>query len=242
MIIKNDLSSFLYSKLGFFKVVSITGAGGKTTLLNLLGRIFGLKNEKVMLTTTTHLAKNCIYSADEIITGPLTYNGSNSVLYISTDTENPNKYKSPGEKFISNFSKYFNHTFIEADGSNTLPLKYHSEKDPVIISDSQFLLSIIGLDGFAKRIDDVMHNADKYFDDFPDRKCRRVDFCDYLNLINSKDGAFKGANRRKSILFLNKIDLIDDVNLLKRLVDFSNQTGCILSSFEKNYYISDNII
>lgn len=240
MLVRQKLSDYLKPATRFYNTISITGAGGKTTILNYIGKMWADEGKKIMLTTTTHLAKNVKYSAEEIIKGPLSYNGANSVLYIADDDVNPEKYKTPGVENIDKLSRYFDKVIIEADGSAGLSLKYHSEKDPVIIQKNQFTFCVLGLNALGEKIEDNMHSYQSYFQEFPSRSGGRVELIDFENLFYSKQGVLKGVGNSKAIFVLNQADTIEDMTLLKKIINFAASVDALVTSFEKNIVFTDS--
>lgn len=239
MLIRQELSSFLLSTTRFCHKISITGAGGKTTLLNLFSSIYKPLGNKIMLTTTTHLAKDVKYNVDKVVMSLLDYDGEKSILYVNED-EDSSKYKSPGEKNIANLSRYFDKVIIEADGSASLPLKYHREKDPVIIPQTSWNFSILGLDCFSENIEDVMFSNDLYFQEFPFRRGKRAELIDIENLYYSPNGVLKGLDRQKTTILLNKADTITDMSFLKKIISFAEKIGAVVTSFEKGVIFCDS--
>ena len=124
-------------------VVSITGAGGKTSTLKALGQYCREKGLSVLLTTTTKIQspKTFDYDADYAFTDEgdaLLHEPEKgqSVFYAQRALMDPKKLVSPRLDVLSLLIKRYDVTIIEADGAKGLPLKYHSDRDPVIVDET----------------------------------------------------------------------------------------------------------
>lgn len=131
-------------------VVSITGGGGKTSFMTEFGSYLRDCGYSVLLTTTTKIAgpKNHDYKTDYIfdserILGYQSMKGR-SALYAERSFD-VKKWISPRLEILSLLVPRFDVILIEADGSRGLPIKYHTERDPVIIPETDAVIGIIGL-------------------------------------------------------------------------------------------------
>ena len=131
-------------------VVSITGGGGKTSFMTEFGSYLRASGYSVLLTTTTKIAgpKNHDYKTDDIFDSEsiLGYESrkGRSALYAERSFD-VKKWCSPRLEILSILVPRFDVILIEADGSRGLPIKYHTERDPVIISETDAVIGIVGL-------------------------------------------------------------------------------------------------
>lgn len=184
-------------------VVSITGAGGKTSTLKALGQYYRKKGLSVLLTTTTKIQspKTFDYDADYAFTDEgdaLQHEPEKgqSVFYAQRALMDPKKLVSPRPDVLSLLIKRYDVTIIEADGAKGLPLKYHSDRDPVIVDETTAVLAIMGASSYGDTVDNSCFGCESI---------APVDMKFINYLIKDDQGALKGM-RERSLLFINQAD------------------------------------
>lgn len=206
------------------EVVSLVGAGGKTTLMFRLARELFLNGKNVVTTTTTKILE------------PVS--GETNFLFISPDEE---KIKD----FVrTHLNQYHHVTFaqgrlgagklkgispnlidelwnlpnldtiiVEADGAAGRPLKAPREGEPVIPSSTTLVVAILGVDAMGREL-----NEKNVFQ--PERvgKITGVPLGEKMKgeamalLVIHSQGLFKGApSSSRGVVFLNKVDIPDGV-------------------------------
>ncbi len=196
--------------------ISITGGGGKTSLLSLLGRHFADKGLSVLITTTTRVMSPHLhdYGVDEIYEGEdillSDTKKGHVVFYAEHSTMDMKKWLSPRTEILTVLADRFDVVIAEADGSRGLPLKIHTERDPVIHPRTTACCGVMGLWGCGTKI---------YSSVFGDGRDGVIND-DYLQWYFSTDeGLSKGMQGHKAFI-LNGGDLvskalIEDVLSLK---------------------------
>ena len=188
-------NEFLRPSLSFFlrssNVISISGSGGKTSLLIALGNYFYNQGEKVLLTTTTHLGRDIDYGDAD--------------LFVELGERN--RYKCPGEDKIKAKIKDYDRVLIEADGSRRLPLKYHTLRDPVVIDETTSTLSVVGLSALRMPIKDVLFGYEDYYADTKDSS-EIVTLDTIERLITLEKGVRKDMKGSHSFIVLNQADTL----------------------------------
>jgi len=198
-------------------VVSIVGAGGKTTLLNYLSNKYSGDNSVLMTTTTKiFIPLNYDYLYNNIkfldtVSLPL----KNSLYVVAPKYKD--KLSSLPMKDLKTLIKYFDYTFVEADGSRMKPLKGWNESEPVICDDTTITIGVVDLTHIGKRIDKkIIHRIELF--------CRLVDkkegdiltIDDYIKIILEKEGLFKNSKGKK-IIYFSKVDLMEDLKIIKKI-------------------------
>lgn len=189
------------------EVVSIIGAGGKTTTLFLLAEELKSLNKKVLVTTTT-----AIYSPEE---------GQYDYYFLEDIKDDFNPHKGSitvygegikAEKLIGSSlvkmdeiikRKLFDFVLIEADGSKGKPIKAPASHEPVVSKYTTKTIGIIGLDCLGRRIEEIVHRPEIFIEITKADYFDIIDEENIIRLVLNPEGLFKGA-QGKEMLLLNK--------------------------------------
>lgn len=174
----HDLSPLL--GLADSQIITFIGGGGKTSLMNTLGKEFASHGYPTLLTTTTHIMKPDFLSDESYIEnedlGQLANIFTNlkkntlplAALGISEKVVNSNiKWRSPSSDFcekIAEFSKKFStknpykffKILCEGDGSKRLPIKLPKDGEPVFFPKTDTVIGVIGLSCLGKPIKETL--------------------------------------------------------------------------------------
>lgn len=174
----HDLSPLL--GLADSQIITFIGGGGKTSLMNTLGKEFASQGYPTLLTTTTHIMKPDFLSDESYIEnedlGQLANIFTNlkkntlplAALGIPEKVVNSNvKWRSPSSDFcekIAEFSKKFStknpYKFLkilcEGDGSKRLPIKLPKDGEPVFFPKTDTVIGVIGLSCLGKPIKETL--------------------------------------------------------------------------------------
>ena len=174
----HDLSPLL--GLTDSQIITFIGGGGKTSLMNTLGKEFASHGYPTLLTTTTHIMKPDFLSDESYIEnedlGQLANIFTNlkkntlslAALGIPEKVVNSNvKWRSPSSDFckkIAEFSKKFStknpYKFLkilcEGDGSKRLPIKLPKDGEPVFFPKTDTVIGVIGLSCLGKPIKETL--------------------------------------------------------------------------------------
>lgn len=174
----HDLSPLL--GLADSQIIAFIGGGGKTSLMNTLGKEFASHGYPTLLTTTTHIMKPDFLSDESYIEnedlGQLANIFTNlkkntlplAALGIPEKVVNSNiKWRSPSSDFcekIAEFSKKFStknpYKFLkilcEGDGSKRLPIKLPKDGEPVFFPKTDTVIGVIGLSCLGKPIKETL--------------------------------------------------------------------------------------
>ena len=217
-------------------VISIVGAGGKTSTIEYLASEYDSIRKKLLVTTTTHMFQPdtwawCKEESMELVDR---YFEEENVLWLGIPCDN-GKMKSPETSFLEQLRKKNIPMIIEADGSKRLPFKVPGEKEPVILEGSNIVIGVLGLDALGKPMNEVCFRyelAAKYLNKSEEDLITRED---YVNLIISEYGLKKGIKKNmKYIVFLNKVDdeLIEkEALLIREMLDKCGFSNIYLSSY-----------
>ena len=193
---QETITDALQVRLPEHAVISVTGAGGKTSLIFAWARELAAAGKNVIITTTTHMYRPEHMEEDGIR------------IVVSDDPERPDKVMAPPADILDSLRETADVVLIEADGSRRMPLKWPAEWEPVIPDYTDYTVCVAGLSALGRKTTDVVYRADE----LPDRlKRETVDMNLMHAIISSRDGGQKGV-RGDFRVFMNQVD--DDIDRL----------------------------
>lgn len=142
------------------RLTAIVGGGGKTTLMDALGRGAADRGKSVLLTTTTHLAWpppehiRFLTPADEEELWAAARPGQ--VLLAGYPAEQ-GRMTGLCPTVLARACSKFDCVICEADGSRGLPLKWHREDEPCVPLGTELLLQVAGLSALGRPAGEVVH-------------------------------------------------------------------------------------
>ena len=225
-------------------VVSIVGAGGKTSLMFRIARELSRAGESVLTTTTTKIlvpgkdqsskvivsdslgeflskagiaVKNAphITAASEILTAMF------DVKSRQTSMDQRRKLVGFQPQFIDavHNAGVFDWILVEADGAAGKPLKAPDPHEPVIPESTAKLIGILGLDGVGKPLDNEWVFRPHRFADITglsEGDTVNANAC-VISIIH-ENGILKGApGGAERLVFLNKADHPDRLGIARKI-------------------------
>lgn len=151
--------------LGNRELVAIVGAGGKSTVLFTLGRELGAANDRVILTTTTKMARGQVtepacWSADSGVVDQALKPGE--PLFVAVGTV-PGKVTGPTPGAVDRLftETSTDHLIVEADGARSMSVKAPAAHEPVIPSRSTLVVVVVGIDAVGQPLGKVAHRPER---------------------------------------------------------------------------------
>lgn len=194
-------------------IISIVGAGGKTSLMfYLANRLHGKK----ILTTSTKIMKpeNYTIKIDEYIN----FSSDNQIIITAKKVlDSGKKLAYINEKcFISNYD----YILIEADGSKMLNLKGWNETEPVIIKQSNKTIGVIDIKtiGLPVNVQNIFRLSE--LQKITDLN-KNIDINNLSDIIKNKNGLFKNTIGKR-LLFINKVESQNDFENSKKLIKLAS--------------------
>lgn len=211
------LKEVLDIKLG--DVVTIVGAGGKTTLMFTLGE--ELRGEgKVLITTTTkiYMPKTKQFDFLEINPNGFSKEVSKTGIYIYGEgLDDENKIKGLNLKLLEKQLHKFDYVLVEGDGSKKKPIKGWREDEPVVSSNTTKTVGVLSIEVVGKEINEEnIHRVDRFLDITNSKLDDVIDLEMITSLVFHEKGLFKDAKGEK-ILFINKVESYKDKMLAECL-------------------------
>ena len=141
-------------------VTAVIGGGGKTTLLRTLGEELAQRHT-VLLCATTRIYPfpdlPCARTAAELDR----LRRESRLLCAGTEVSGTGKLTSP-ETPMAALAEMFDYVLAEADGSAGRPLKAHAPWEPVIPTEAQQIICVVGASGFGRPIAQAAHRPERY--------------------------------------------------------------------------------
>jgi probable selenium-dependent hydroxylase accessory protein YqeC len=201
-------------------VVSLVGAGGKTTLMFQLARELAAEGQSVLTTTTTKISRPTSDQSRHVVLGEdlrallrklgkLT-SGELHVTAGSRELVGQSKligYAPDQINAARNFG-LFRWILVEADGARRCPLKVPGAHEPVIPASSGWVIAMVGLDAIGKPLDDQhVFRAQDYARLTCTPIGSPVTAKSVIRAILPPQGILKGSPlRSKRIVFLNRAE------------------------------------
>jgi molybdenum cofactor cytidylyltransferase len=150
--------------IGDHELVSIVGAGGKSTILFMLGRDLAIPSRRVILTTTTKMAADQITDPTCWSDDPTEVDGilePGRPLFVVTG-EVPGKATGPTAEAVDRLflETTADHLIVEADGARSMMIKAPAVHEPVIPALSTTVIVVTGIDAIGHPISEVAFRPD----------------------------------------------------------------------------------
>lgn len=202
------------------ELITIIGAGGKTTTLFYLAEECRKLKKRVLVTTSTAIMYPHNEQFDEAIIGEdiilkeIRNIRAPGVYVAGSRVTEEGKLIGINRETIDDIFKMgiFDFILVEGDGSKRLPIKAPAAHEPVIPSLSTKVIGVIGMDALGKEISrDIVHRLEEFCMVTNSSPRDIIDVDKLLLLIKSEKGLFKNTPpEAKKYLLLNKADLEHD--------------------------------
>lgn len=142
-------------------ITAVIGGGGKTTLLGKLGEELTAGGKRVLLCTTTKILPfpglPCARTGSELEQ----LRREHRLLCAGTPVPGTEKLTAP-EVPMGTLVEWFDYVLVEADGAARRPLKAHAPHEPVIPTEANQTICVVGVSGFGQPIADAAHRPERY--------------------------------------------------------------------------------
>ena len=201
-------------KLSFPKeqpcIITVTGSGGKSTILEEIAHYLLKQNHKVLMTTTTQIWIPSLSQAVTILDllnypsfllkeAQIIYSGSSV-----TESHKLNGY-TPTDIHLLQSRNQFDYLLIEGDGSKGKPLKAHAHYEPVIPDNSHIHMAVMGLQALGLPVNqNNVHRLDLFCQITGKNDGDLIEALDFIHLCQSPHGYFKNHHNNQ-LLILNRL-------------------------------------
>ena len=202
------------------EVVSLVGAGGKTTLMYCLAKELLLAGEKVVTTTTTKILEPsseetpCLFvHSDEEELRQLALQHIDRYRHITLARERleSRKLKGISPDLVSLLwnSPEIDVVIIEADGAAGRPVKAPRGWEPVIPAHTTLVLGLLGVDGVGKELNEENLFQAERISQLTGIPMGEKMTCEGIAILMvHPQGIFKGTpHSSRRVAFINKVDV-----------------------------------
>ncbi len=240
-------------------IISIIGAGGKTSLMFELAKQLVRSKKKVLTTTTTKIFLPEPWQTPETLIANDVENDVEKLIQKAKSTLNSFNHFSAGSSHdltsnkLKGFkpetiellwqAKLFDWIIVEADGAKQKPLKASGPHEPVIVKETTHLIYVAGLDAVGKTLNEKHVHRAKIFSNNTGLDMGKT--IDEKSIATSIDFEIKKATSFSTtsfctcplnFLFLNKADTISQKasgeKIKKFITNIKNIKKTIIASLD----------
>nr|WP_295675151.1 selenium cofactor biosynthesis protein YqeC [uncultured Intestinibacter sp.] len=200
------------------KVITVVGAGGKTSTIFELGNELSNLNKKTIITTTTHMKLDkdfLLIDEDFNIENLKKILQKNNLIKIGKK-ESDYKVKRLDEDTLKRCIDISDFLLIEGDGSKRLPLKAPKDNEPVIIQETDLVIGLIGFDSLDKKIEETCHRPELVSKLLHKNIKENINIFDLVEIIKNKNGLKKNVNCKYKVI-INKVDKLEYLDKCKKI-------------------------
>jgi probable selenium-dependent hydroxylase accessory protein YqeC len=214
------------------ELISLVGAGGKTTLMFRLARDLVTGGKKVVTATTTKILEPSsgetsflFVDRDEEKLKQSVFSHIDKYKHITIASERlgSRKLKGVSSSLLNDlWSSYeIDYLIIEADGASGRPIKAPREGEPVIPSNTTLVVAILGVDGVEMELKEENAFQAKRISKMAGIPIGgRMTDEGMAVLMTDPGGIFKGVPPSSRVIaFLNKVDIPDGVAKAKGVAE-----------------------
>ena len=193
-------------------IISITGAGGKTSLMVSLALALSKKG-RVLWTTSTKIAMP-EKGFDRIFTSFGDYFDDKSAMSLCLGEKVPgvDKLSSIGYENLKKIKDDFDYVLIEADGCRNLPLKFWYPHEPVIYDFSTKVIAILPVKIIGRNVSpDFIYN----YEGFSKNIGTGIIDTEKINKIIAYDNGFYKDFDKEKYFFFNQVESEKDFKFIE---------------------------
>jgi len=182
--------------IGEHELISIVGAGGKSTILFSLGNELAEAGRRVILTTTTKMARDQVTDPTCWSVDPSAVEQSlaaGSPLFVAVGTL-PEKVTGPTPDGVDRLflETTASHVVVEADGARSMSVKAPAEHEPVIPSLSTTVIVVAAITAIGHPISEVAHRPKRVAAIARARPTDRLTIDHVARVLLDPNGGLKG--------------------------------------------------
>ena len=188
--------------------ICLVGGGGKTTVMYELAAMWAACGRRVLVLTSTHILRpvDGSFAADVPAVQNLWQQGRYAV--IGTPEAATGKLTAPPQGLYNEMQLQADVILCEADGSKHQPCKVPAAHEPVLLPDSDIVLSVVGMDALGCPLAQACQRPQLAAALLGCSLDSVIDAQMLTALLLSEQGARKNVGTRAYYIVLNKCDLL----------------------------------
>jgi len=203
-------------------VISIVGAGGKTSLMFALAEEFK-KEKKVLVTTTTKIYLPDESQYDYMAIGCDNFESMNNStaegIYIYGSSVNiENKILGLESDVLEKQLQHFDIVLIESDGAKQKLVKGWNSTEPVILNSTTHTIGVLNAKALGRSINsDNIHRIEEFMKITDSKEGEIINIRHLTSLVLNENGLFKNSKGEKILFVIGEND-----ELIKNIVHCNN--------------------
>ena len=186
---------------------SFVGAGGKSSLIEVMATWGTKQGKKVLVTTTTHIFRP---EPEKLARTPEDLEriwgaGDWAVIGV-VEVKQPQKLKMPNPAWMRQAMALADLVLIEADGSKRLPCKVPAAHEPVILPETEVVIAVLGLSALGRTVKECCFRLEETEKLLGADEDHLLSCEDMAKILASEEGLRKGVGGRKYVAALNQCD------------------------------------
>lgn len=218
------ISGQLEDYFPFFKdgrhVIALVGAGGKTTLMYELASLFCQMEQDTAVTTTTHIMPPENETFCRTIKECEERWKARKFAVWAKELESGKLGALEPDCFEQLCAKA-DQILIEADGAKRMPCKVPASHEPVIPTQADIVIGVVGLDVLGKTVEESCFRLNEAMELLHCDRKHRITIDDLVTILQSERGTRKMVEKRDYYVVLNKCDDLErqlqGAEILRRL-------------------------
>lgn len=218
-------------------IISVVGAGGKTTLIYYIASTFDKESKKTIITTTTHMKRQNLWAnAYHNSVGEIEQLLQENNIIVAGTPSGDNKIEGLEESVLAELIRWDIPILIEADGAKHFPCKIPRENEPVIIPQTSIVIAVVGLDALHKPIGKSCFCPDRVAQFLNCSIEKSLTYEDICQMFTSPFGMKKGVSKTmRYCIVLNKADTTErklDGHIIKEMLGQLGEREVYITTLE----------
>lgn len=201
-------------------IITVTGAGGKTSLIYLLSEELSKKG-KVLITTTTkiYIPPKEKFESLEIIEERIKIFGDNKNIFVIGKSILGNKIIGVDYQDIERLKEKFDYILVEGDGAKEKILKDWNETEPCIFPSSTKVIGVINLNILDLKINEEnIHRFEIFKRNYSEYLEKKLDL-NFLIKFILKGKFFHNSLESEKYIFFNEVDTVERKEIVEKIRD-----------------------
>lgn len=201
-------------------IITVTGAGGKTSLIYLLSEELSKKG-KVLITTTTkiYIPPKEKFESLEIIEERIKIFGDNKNIFVIGKSILGNKIIGVDYQEIERLKEKFDYILVEGDGAKEKILKDWNETEPCIFPSSTKVIGVINLNILDLKINEEnIHRFEIFKRNYSEYLEKKMDL-NFLIKFILKGKFFHNSLNSEKYIFFNEVNTVERKEIVEKIRD-----------------------